>query len=219
MAGICFTAVKPVFYACGSPEYFFLFFIMVIVDTVLAHVLHYTVSTTSSSQNRRKKPGKTGSAHSGISTILLCVGICLNLGLLFYYKYFSFCIYNVNRIFGTAFTAKNLLQPLGISFFVFKAVSLLVDVYRGDKQSGVTLSKNFAQTALYLSFFAQVVSGPICRYGEFYEYANANKGKGLSGISWNHFVNGSYRFVCGFCKKYCCQIYWALLSPRCFRWI
>lgn len=186
------------FYACGSPKYFYLFVVMVFIDTALVHALCYTMTKADPPpQKSRKKSENNRPAVKSVQTFLLCAGIFLNLGLLFYYKYYSFSIKNVNHLLGTNFTAKDLLLPLGISFFVFKAVSLFIDVYRGS----VTLSGSPAETALYLSFFAHVVSGPICRYGEFYQYSGIHKNEALSGISWSRFSNGSCLFVCGFCKK------------------
>lgn len=67
---------------------------------------------------------------------------------------------------------------------MFKSISLLIDVYCGK----VVLGKNPVDSALYLSFFAQITSGPICRYNEFYE-DNTN------------FARGGYYFVLGFVKK------------------
>lgn len=71
---------------------------------------------------------------------------------------------------------------------------MLVDVYKEK----IVLSKNPCYVALYLSFYGQVVSGPIARYGEFYEnYNDENLSKGI----FERFSNGSYLFVKGFCKK------------------
>ena len=97
--------------------------------------------------------------------MILTIGILINVGVLFYYKYFDFVIEGTNQVFGTVFTARDLLLPMGISFFSFKAISLLIDVYKGT----VVMERNPIYSALYLSFFGQIVSGPICRYNEFYK--------------------------------------------------
>jgi len=116
----------------------------------------------------------------------ICIGIRNNskYGGVFYYKYYNFVIENFNSILGTSLGTKDLLFPLGISFFVFKSISLLIDVYCGK----VVLGKNPVDSALYLSFFAQITSGPICRYNEFYA-DNTN------------FARGGYYFILGFVKK------------------
>lgn len=162
------------FYACGSPRYFVLFLLAVVVNVIVG----YGVSIRS----------------RNLARIFLILGIAFDVSLLFYYKYYDFTIENVNHIFGTDFQVKNLLLPLGISFFVFKAISFLVDVYRGQ----VELKKNPVYSALYLSFFAQIASGPICRYGDFYatyEQEISKKDK------FAQITEGSYLFARGFAKK------------------
>lgn len=87
-----------------------------------------------------------------------------NLAILFFFKYFHFFIENVNRILAT--TGMELLTPtfdvilpVGISFYTFQALSYTMDVYRGD----IYVEKNFIKYALFVSFFPQLVAGPIER--------------------------------------------------------
>lgn len=162
------------FYACGSPRYFVLFVLAVAVNVLVG----YGVSIRS----------------RNLARIFLILGIAFDVSLLFYYKYYDFTIENVNHIFGTDFQVKNLLLPLGISFFVFKAISFLVDVYRGQ----VELKKNPVYSALYLSFFAQIASGPICRYGDF--YATYEQELSLKD-KFTQITGGGYLFARGFAKK------------------
>lgn len=96
----------------------------------------------------------------------LCVGISftLNLSLLFLFKYFSFFIENTNRILSRfhieAVTPDfDLLLPVGISFYIFQALSYIMDVYRKE----IEPEKNFFRYALFVSFFPQLVAGPIER--------------------------------------------------------
>lgn len=63
---------------------------------------------------------------------LLILGICANFGLLFYFKYFNFLLENLNRFAGGDFTMKNIVMPLGISFFTFQQVSFVVDSFKGE---------------------------------------------------------------------------------------
>lgn len=88
----------------------------------------------------------------------------INLGILFVFKYWGFAISNLNGLFGLFGKAPvsaslNLLLPVGISFYTFQALSYTVDVYRGD----VTAEKNPLRYALFVSFFPQLVAGPIER--------------------------------------------------------
>lgn len=172
------------FYACGSPQYFVIFLMAVVVNTTLGYGI-----------NIKETEIKLGiTIKKIISQICLGIGIVFNVSLLFYYKYYDFAVDNINHIFSTHFHARNLLLPLGISFFVFKAISFLVDVYR----ERISLKRNPVYPALYLSFFAQISSGPICRYGDFYciyEQKMSLKEK-LANIT-----DGGYLFVRGFVKK------------------
>ena len=125
-----------------------------------------------------------------IKKALFITGIALNVIFLFYYKYMDFAIININKLTSAGLPLKNLLLPLGISFFTFKAISYLADIYTGKAQ----LSPNWLHDAVYLSFFAQVQSGPLTRY-------NDSKAISAKHIDLNNLGNGTYRFLIGFNKK------------------
>ncbi len=118
------------------------------------------------------KPGK-----------LLCgVGIAANLALLGAYKYLSF-------LTGGAVAAQNLVAPIGISFFIFKSISYLIDTCRQKAPA----TRNAGDFLLYLSFFPHVVSGPIIRFGDFqHQLAEPEKAELPAGLR---------RFVVGLAKK------------------
>ena len=86
----------------------------------------------------------------------LWFGIVVNLSLLIYFKYTNFI---VNDVLGFN-NLVNIVLPIGISFFTFQAISYLIDVYRGD----VKASKSFINFGTYLTFFPQLIAGPIVRY-------------------------------------------------------
>lgn len=163
------------FYACGSPRYFFLFMVAVGINIIFGVFIE---------KFRERNLGK----------IFLITGCVLNIAVLFYYKYYNFTVLNLNRALHTSFEAKQLLIPLGISFFVFKAISYLVDIYTQK----IDVGKNPVYAALYLSFFGQIASGPICRYGKFYEVYEENRDKREI---FAEIANGGYRFTIGFIKK------------------
>ena len=90
----------------------------------------------------------------------------LNLGILFFFKYFDFMLGNVNRLLTLAHsnpihTHFDVLLPVGISFYTFQALSYTMDVYRND----IPAEHNFVRYALFVSFFPQLVAGPIERSG------------------------------------------------------
>lgn len=90
--------------------------------------------------------------------IIFWSGIILNLGILGYFKYTDFFIENINLIFHADYPLKHILLPLGISFFTFQQISFIVDVYRDEKGK---IDYSFLEYASYVTFFPQLVAGPI----------------------------------------------------------
>ena len=91
-----------------------------------------------------------------IMRLTAAAGIFFNIGLLIFFKYFSF----ITDIFSVK-TDFRVVLPVGISFYVFQVVGYLIDVYRGD----IKAEKNFIDYALFVSFFPQLLAGPIGRAG------------------------------------------------------
>ena len=92
---------------------------------------------------------------------LYVLAVIANLGLLFYFKYFDFFLENVNLIFKMDLPLKGILLPLGISFFTFQQISFLTDVYNGEIEKVSPLDY-----ALFVTFFPQLIAGPIVESGE-----------------------------------------------------
>ena len=90
---------------------------------------------------------------------LLGAGITANLSLLGYYKYSNFFIDNLNALFDTTLNFGEVLLPLAISFFTFQQIAYLVDAYRGE-----TREYNFLQYCLFVTFFPQLIAGPIVHH-------------------------------------------------------
>ena len=113
--------------------------------------------------------------------LVLSIAVCLNLLLLAYFKYALFFVESVNSLFGTSFSHSNIfaqflgwfvgnpssvtmvLLPVGISFYTFQAISYVVDVYRG----AIAPLRRLVDFGFYLSFFPQLIAGPIVRASEF----------------------------------------------------
>lgn len=93
--------------------------------------------------------------------IHLAVGIALNLAALGYYKYAGFFIENLNELTGTSFILPTIVLPLAISFFTFQQIAYLVDAYRG-----ITQEYRFLHYALFVTFFPQLIAGPIVHHKE-----------------------------------------------------
>jgi alginate O-acetyltransferase complex protein AlgI len=124
---------------------------------------------------------------------IMSVGVFFNIGLIFYFKYFNFFIDTVNSVFGSGFELKNILLPLGISFFTFQQISFLVDSYRNDMKYG-----KFIDYVLYATFFPKLVSGPIVLYKEIVPQFND---KSKFHINYDNIANGLYMFAIGLFKK------------------
>ena len=129
----------------------------------------------------------------------LALGICVNLGLLFYYKY-AMLIFSgeslgfINSIIPDSWYLNDVLNvvlPLGISFYIFQATSYLIDVYRKE----VKPAKNIIDFACYLTMFPQLVAGPIVRYSQVAAELKYRT------ITFDKFANGISRFIIGLAKK------------------
>ena len=108
-------------------------------------------------------------------SIILCLGIASNLGLLFYFKYQFFIMSEIHAVFDvysaeTLKRASEIVLPLGISFFVFQKISYLVDVARGEVNKG-----GFVNYFLYIFFFPQLIAGPIVRAKFFFTQLDREK--------------------------------------------
>ena len=120
----------------------------------------------------------------------------INLAILFFFKYFYFTVDNINAVRQflnlSLFTPKfDIILPVGISFYTFQALSYTVDVYRGD----VKPEKNFFRYALFVSFFPQLVAGPIERSKNLLSQVNEEHNfdylrvrKGLVTMLWGFFL-------------------------------
>lgn len=122
---------------------------------------------------------------------LLFLAISLNLALLFTFKYLNFAVNNVNRLFGSEFVVREIALPIGISFFTFQALSYVVDVYRGRGAA----QRSILNVALYISFFPQLIAGPIVRYETIAEQIEGRK------ETWEEFAEGVSRLIIGLAKK------------------
>lgn len=167
---IILLAMSFVFYACGSPAYITYFFMSLIVNSFLSLVIINLIENDK---------------HL-IAKILLIIGIIFDIGPLVFYKYINFIIESSNHFFNTDWNLKSIIIPLGISFYTFKAIALLVDSYKGKVGNSSIIT-----VISYLSLFAQIQSGPISRYSEYKK----------RDYSLNKVTAGTVRFMIGFSKK------------------
>jgi len=133
------------FYMCWNPVYI----VLILASTLIDYFAGILMGKTGEKRKRRK---------------YLILSLCSNLGLLFAFKYFNFfngafkvLLDNINVTYNIG--ALHVLLPVGISFYTFQTLSYTFDVYRGQKEP----EKHFGIFALYVSFFPQLVAGPIER--------------------------------------------------------
>ncbi len=116
--------------------------------------------------------------------------LLLNLGILAVIKYTDFVIDNINAIFSAEISFLSFALPMGISFYTFKSMGYLIDVYRNKAEA----QGNLAKFALFVSFFPQIIQGPISRYNKLSETLYAQHAfdplqirRGLLRIAWGFF--------------------------------
>ena len=138
------TLFSYYFYYKSSGMYFFLLAVVTVSDFLLARLMARTMD----------KRGRKA---------LVAVSLAVNLGLLAYFKYTNFLGQVVASLAGGTFTPLDIFLPVGISFFTFQSLSYTIDVYRGQVRPLTSL----LDYAFYVSFFPQLVAGPIVRARDF----------------------------------------------------
>ena len=159
--------------------YFNVYYLAVIVVSILCnYLLSYLMNFSHSRLTNR---------------IGLMTGLFINLGLLFYFKYYDFFFENINLVFHTDFNLKHILLPLGISFFTFQQLSFIIDRCNGKAQH-----YSFANYLTFVTFFPQLIAGPIALYKEmmpqFEDLSNRN-------FNADNFAKGIVLFTIGLGKK------------------
>ncbi|MDE6750096.1 MAG: MBOAT family protein [Lachnospiraceae bacterium] len=163
------------FYAYGEPKFIFVMIGLIIIN--------YGIALWIDLQKRRK--------FYKFARNLLIIDILINIGILFIFKYLDFTISTYNFLFHRNLNVIGVALPIGISFFIFQALSYVVDVYRGT----VEVQKNLLYVALYISFFPQLIAGPIVRYSTIAEQISRRV------CNLEKFAEGGRRFLLGFAKK------------------
>lgn len=140
-----------------------------------------------------KKAYKAKIKHGQWKWMLAC--LLLNIGILAVVKYTNFAISNINGILSAVgsnnqLSFLNIVLPMGISFYTFQSMGYLIDVYRGV----VPAEKNFFKLALFVSFFPQLIQGPISRFGDLaqslfekHKFDAQTVSFGLQRILWGYF--------------------------------
>lgn len=157
--------------------YFHLSYIFIILSSI---IVNFVISGIIRSNKDRAK-------------LFLSIGVVFNVLLIFYYKYLDFTFANLNFIFKTDIPMLHILMPLGISFFTFQQIGYLVDTY-----NELIEDHNFLDYVLFVTFFPQLIAGPIVSYNEMVPQFNDETRK-----HWNYenFALGLFWFTTGLAKK------------------
>lgn len=132
--------------------------------------------------------------------------VVFNIAVLFVFKYLTFSGNIFKNIFNLNVTVPEIALPIGISFFTFQAMSYVIDVYRGNGE----VQKNICNVGLYISFFPQLIAGPIVRFETIADQIENRK------ETANDFFDGFARFIVGFAKKVLLANNFALLADYTF---
>lgn len=170
---LCLFLFSLVFYAWGEPVSVFIMLFTTVFDYFVGVLLD-------------KYRGSREKAR-----LVLVISICVNLGLLCYFKYSGLLVETFNSATGLAVPIPQVMLPIGISFYTFEALSYSIDVYRGQ----APIQRNMIDFGTYISFFPHLVAGPIVKY-EFLAGQLHDRQETLE-----KFTAGSRRFLVGMFKK------------------
>ncbi|WP_410745146.1 MBOAT family O-acyltransferase [Clostridium neonatale] len=173
MRNFVILLVSLLFYSWGEPIY---------INLMLASILIGYIGTIFIDKYKEDKEK---------SRCILVTTIVIILSTLIFFKYYGFLIDNINLIFGLNLKIRTLPLPLGISFYTFKLISYVVDVYTRK----VKVQKNFINFATYVSMFPQLLSGPIVQYSTIENQLTNRK------ESIQKFSDGVEKFISGLGKK------------------
>lgn len=165
---ILLLAASYYFYMSWNPKYI----VLILFTTLVSYVCALLMEKTDSKTTRKT---------------ILTIALIVCLGVLFVFKYYDFTVKSISMISPVSPRLLNLLLPVGISFYTFQTLSYVIDVYRGD----LPAEKHFGIYATYVSFFPQLVAGPIERSTNFlpqikqeHVFDSANAHAGIRLIVW-----------------------------------
>lgn len=187
LQNIVLLLASLVFYAWGEPVYV----LIMIGSIILNSFFGWRVERTT---------GRTKKSY-------LIIAIIANISVLFVFKYLGFVLKNIGLGSNEESWIMNLSLPIGISFFTFQALSYVVDVYRGT-----TKAENPFYMGLYISFFPQLIAGPIIQYNTISAQIRTRKS------SFDKVSLGICRFTTGLGKKVLLSNCFAAIADNIFQW-
>lgn len=178
------------FYAWGEPDFVLVMLFSIGFNYIMALIIEWQETAR------------------GGRKVALIVDATVNLGILVVFKYLNFIVITIHNVFPSmkeVLTVPNIALPIGISFFTFQALSYVIDVYRK-----IPAQKNIVNLGLYISFFPQLIAGPIVRYTTIMDHITNRK------VTMDLFSKGVIRFLEGFSKKIILANTFALVADTAF---
>ena len=173
------------FYAWGEPTFVFIMLLSILANWGFGLWID---------KKRQKK------------TKILFLMLFFNLSLIFVFKYLMFTMNVINEVFDTQMQVPIINLPIGISFFTFQSISYVIDIYRHHGE----VQRNPLNVGLYISFFPQLIAGPIVRYETIAAQINNRS------VTWNDFSEGAERFIIGLGKKVLLANNFAIIADHIF---
>lgn len=185
------------FYAWGGPKHL-IFLLASIIGNFVFGIIIARLATEEVPCDERGN----NTVHSSAQKAVLALAVLLNLGSLVYFKYIGMLFETARDLFGKQLVIPEVILPLGISFYTFQCMSYLIDVYRaegakiGENTVNTIVTTNPIEFALFVTFFPQLLQGPIIRFSDVTDTLRNPKN-----VSFDDLVKGVGRFIVGLSKK------------------
>lgn len=166
-----------IFYGWGEPRLVILMVVSLLANYLFGILIHQS--------HLKSKKGR----------LWLWLSVIFNIGLLFYFKYFTFTAESIAALIKADWVIREIALPIGISFYTFQGMSYVIDVYREDINIKPMVQKNPVKVALYISMFPQLIAGPIVRYEDVLPYLDKRE------HTLERFCEGIEMFIIGLSKK------------------
>lgn len=174
------------FYGYNSFQY-----LLVLVDSVIIN--YFLAALIKEDASSKIRPLFLQNIVVKFRRFIMIIGILINLGILFIFKYYNFFIDNFNHLAKKDVPFLSVALPLGISFYTFQQLSYCIDAYRGECED-----YDFIEYAAYVTFFPQLIAGPIVFHTELIpQFRDSEKRK----FNTENFARGLYAFALGLGKK------------------
>lgn len=193
---VILLVASMVFYLAGGWRGLFFIFVTIISQYFLAQALEREndkmAQALSADGLDSKQKKQIKQEYASQKKLYVLLSVLINIGILCFFKFANLAIGSTNQLLGTQMNSLNLLVPLGLSYYTFKSVGYVIDVYR----SRIKAQRNVFRLALYISYFPALVQGPIDRYEDLADQLYSEHT-----FDYKQFTFGAQRMLWGYIKK------------------